>query len=354
MTKILLKKLPSLCVLIGLSGGAVWATEAEIAPRKEVIVTSQDGIPLIYSDGSLYGTAAFTARKVGWSTECKKEFKALGDVKKETYTRNDPTGAYVKGHQVDAPEKIADVYQKRLEIAYRCDPELRQKSVQAQAAGGGSAQPAAIVIKQEPSSSAQELIAQGTSSLAQGDYETAKQAFQTAANLGSAEAMFELGKMHRDGKGFPINATEAAFLYAMAANKGFAKAQHNLAAAYFKGVGVEENKEEARAWFEKAAAQGFSSSQKALKDFWPDSRVTAADLRRKRDEIQYKKAAYYSAKEIVDEWNKSSNKQVAPNKPDRIARTEARMTDHKKELDRLKTEYIIMKKIFDGQPRSEQ
>jgi len=52
------------------------------------------------------------------------------------------------------------------------------------------------------------------------DYRQAASLYQTAADLGNADAQFKLGQMHERGQGVPKNPRLADYWYRIAANQG--------------------------------------------------------------------------------------------------------------------------------------
>ena len=76
------------------------------------------------------------------------------------------------------------------------------------------------------------------------------------AELGDAEAQYNLGVMYRTGRGVPENDAEAVKWYRLAAEQGNVIAQNNLGIMYYQGDGVPENDLTAYVWFSVSAAQG--------------------------------------------------------------------------------------------------
>ena len=97
------------------------------------------------------------------------------------------------------------------------------------------------------------------------DYGQAFQSFKMAAEQGSAEAQFRLGKCYDKGEGVEQDYSEAVKWYLKAAEQGNAKAQFNLGNIYRKGEGVDQDYNEAVKWYRKAADQGNKNAIQALK-----------------------------------------------------------------------------------------
>jgi TPR repeat protein len=58
---------------------------------------------------------------------------------------------------------------------------------------------------------------------------------------------------------------EAVKQYRMAADLGYAEAQYNLGLCYIKGTSVVQDKAEALRWFVRAANQGFEPAKEVLR-----------------------------------------------------------------------------------------
>jgi uncharacterized protein len=62
------------------------------------------------------------------------------------------------------------------------------------------------------------------------DLGKAAELFQKVADLGNANAQFNLGQLYQNGEGVPKNLGKAAELYQKAANQGYAPASEKLKA----------------------------------------------------------------------------------------------------------------------------
>jgi len=87
--------------------------------------------------------------------------------------------------------------------------------------------------------------------------------FQKAAQQGSTEAQYWLGKLYEDSQ-LPQDYSQAANWYQKAAQQGLAKAQVRLGHLYSRGLGVSLNYNEAILWYGKAALQGDADAEHAL------------------------------------------------------------------------------------------
>lgn len=104
----------------------------------------------------------------------------------------------------------------------------------------------------------------GYQSYLNGDYDIAYQEWLPLAELGDAEAQYNLGVMHDEGAGREQNPAEAAAWYHKAARQGFVDAQANLALMYYHGHGVPCDHKEAGKWFGLAAKQGDAEAAASL------------------------------------------------------------------------------------------
>ena len=96
----------------------------------------------------------------------------------------------------------------------------------------------------------------GYQSYLKGDYTAAYDEWLPLAELGDAEAQFNLGVLYDEGAGVARNLETAADWYRKAAEQGFIDAQTNLGIMYYHGLGVERDLETAAHWFRLAADQG--------------------------------------------------------------------------------------------------
>ena len=106
--------------------------------------------------------------------------------------------------------------------------------------------------------------AEGTErDLSQGQTQTqdAVEAIRLAAELGVAEAQFNLGNMYDLGRGVPQDDAEAVRWYRLAAEQGGTGAQYNVGIMYQDGRGVPQDETEAVRWYRLAANQGFATAQ---------------------------------------------------------------------------------------------
>lgn len=93
-------------------------------------------------------------------------------------------------------------------------------------------------------------------------YRDAMRWYERAAEAGSANAQFLLGRMHEEGAaGRARDLEKAAELYRKAAEQGHALAQFSLALLYQEGRGVPKDPAQAAKWLEAAAQQGLREAQ---------------------------------------------------------------------------------------------
>ena len=89
-------------------------------------------------------------------------------------------------------------------------------------------------------------------------------ALAEAAELGDAQAQFELGLMHDEGRGVRQDDVEAAKWYLRAAGQGHADAQIALALMYYNGWGVPKDEGATEKWLRSASEQGHKQAQYRL------------------------------------------------------------------------------------------
>ncbi len=104
----------------------------------------------------------------------------------------------------------------------------------------------------------------GLDAYKRGDYDTALKEFQPLAELGDAEAQFNLGLLYVRGQGVPQDDQEAVRWYRLAADQDFASAQGLLGLMYYEGRGVPQDYTEAVKWYRLAAEQGLAVAQYKL------------------------------------------------------------------------------------------
>ncbi len=85
--------------------------------------------------------------------------------------------------------------------------------------------------------------------------------FERAASKGLAPAQFRYGSMLEKGQGAKKDLSQARQLYLAAAAKGNAKAMHNLAVLYAEGIDGKPDYGTAVKWFRQAAQRGIADSQ---------------------------------------------------------------------------------------------
>jgi TPR repeat protein len=104
-----------------------------------------------------------------------------------------------------------------------------------------------------------------------GRYADARRAFQAAADLGDAEGFYELGLLHRDGRGLPKSPERALTLFRSAAKAGCAGAQYELALCL-----AQTDKAEAERWLSRAAKTGHAAAMTRLADLFGERDPHAA------------------------------------------------------------------------------
>ena len=87
---------------------------------------------------------------------------------------------------------------------------------------------------------------------------------QEAANLGNAEAQFNLAKCYQNGTGVLKNIDKAIELFTLSANQGYAKAQYHLAVCYENSNGVPKDISKAIELYTLSANQNYAQAQNDL------------------------------------------------------------------------------------------
>ena len=92
------------------------------------------------------------------------------------------------------------------------------------------------------------------------DLKRAAEFYQQAAQLGLAEATYNLGTFYDEGKGVERNLTKAVELYQQAAQLGHAGAIYNLGVSYSEGSGVQQDLTKAVELYQQAAQLGHAGA----------------------------------------------------------------------------------------------
>ena len=108
------------------------------------------------------------------------------------------------------------------------------------------------------------ILGGGYQSYLKGDYKAAYDEWLPLAELGDAEAQFNLGVLYDEGAGVERDLATAADWYRKAATQGFIDAQTNLGIMYYHGLGVDRDHELAAHWFRLAADQGDAEARDYL------------------------------------------------------------------------------------------
>jgi TPR repeat protein len=95
-------------------------------------------------------------------------------------------------------------------------------------------------------------------------YDFAREVWQTLAEVGNGDALFNLGVLAEDGLGEPRSMSKAEALYSSAANAGNFKAQYRLGLLYFAGTQLPRDVDRARLFLTQAATHGDRDAQEML------------------------------------------------------------------------------------------
>ena len=108
------------------------------------------------------------------------------------------------------------------------------------------------------------ILGGGYQSYLKGDYQAAYNEWLPLAELGDAEAQYNLGVLHDEGAGVKQDLAAAVNWYQKAASQGFIDAQTNLGMMYYHGHGIERDYQAAARWFRQAAEQGDEEARECL------------------------------------------------------------------------------------------
>ena len=103
------------------------------------------------------------------------------------------------------------------------------------------------------------------------------QEYKAKAELGDAEAQFNLGFCYANGQGVRKDKEEAVKWFRRAAEQNYAPAQSNLGYCYDNGRGVVKDYVEAVKWYRKAAEQGHTEAQLNLGYCYANGQGVAKD-----------------------------------------------------------------------------
>jgi TPR repeat protein len=109
------------------------------------------------------------------------------------------------------------------------------------------------------------ILGGGYQSYLKGDFQAAFEEWLPLAELGDAEAQYNLGVMYDEGAGIDQDLAKAASWYRKAAEQGFVDAQTNLGMMHYAGQGITRDLAEAAEWFRRAASQGDQEAAGYLK-----------------------------------------------------------------------------------------
>jgi TPR repeat protein len=109
------------------------------------------------------------------------------------------------------------------------------------------------------------ILGGGYQSYLKGHFDAAHEEWLPLAELGDAEAQFNMGVMYDEGAGVQQDLAKAAEWYKKAAEQGFVDAQANLGMMYYHGQGVPCDHKSAVDWLQMAADQGDAEAYDFIK-----------------------------------------------------------------------------------------
>jgi len=115
------------------------------------------------------------------------------------------------------------------------------------------------------------ILGGGYQSYLKGDYKAAFEEWLPLAELGDAEAQYNLGVMYDQGASVDRDLDKAASWYRKAAEQGFLDAQTNLGMMYYRGEGVSSDSTEAARWLRLAADKGDTEAAALLEQITCES-----------------------------------------------------------------------------------
>jgi TPR repeat protein len=110
------------------------------------------------------------------------------------------------------------------------------------------------------------ILGGGYQAYLKGDFAAALGEWYPLAELGDAEAQYNIGVLYDEGAGVQQDYAEAARWYRKAAEQGFVDAQSNLGMMYYYGQGIAQDNEKAYLWFKRAAEQGDAEAAERLQE----------------------------------------------------------------------------------------
>ena len=109
------------------------------------------------------------------------------------------------------------------------------------------------------------------------DYQQAAECFSRVADSGNPDAQYFLGDIYENGEGVSQDYVEAAKRYRRSAAQGNVEAQYCFAALLEDGLGIVQDYAAAAEWYLKAADQGDSEAQYNLEDMYENGRGVPQD-----------------------------------------------------------------------------
>tara|TARA_R110000868_G_scaffold380784_5_gene647060 strand:+ start:43 stop:519 length:477 start_codon:yes stop_codon:yes gene_type:complete len=111
---------------------------------------------------------------------------------------------------------------------------------------------------------AAQLLQQGNTAIAKGQFKQAMPLYTQAAKLGNAQAQYELANLYLAGKHVKQNISKAVVLYKQSAQQGYAKAQYQLGKLMYNDQYFQHDWQQANHWVTQAAKQGDADAKALL------------------------------------------------------------------------------------------
>ena len=107
--------------------------------------------------------------------------------------------------------------------------------------------------------------------------------FLKAAEYGSAQAQYNVGKMYLNGIGVDRNGNTALKFFIKAANQHYSDALHQVGWMYTEGIGIKRNYSKGREWYGKSIIEGNTLAMSCMGEIYQYGRGVKMDLSRALD-----------------------------------------------------------------------
>ncbi|HTS18038.1 MAG TPA: hypothetical protein VMP11_10735 [Verrucomicrobiae bacterium] len=154
------------------------------------------------------------------------------------------------------------------------------------------------------------------------DWTTAVTALEKASSLGSASAMYDLGRLYVNGRGGVTDYGKAVGWYRKAAEAGEPQAMFDLGWAYEVGEAVTQDKEKAKEWYQRGAGRGNQRCVESLKRVQQALIEEDESRSRAQKEEQTRQAEEAERKRVAEEAERTRVAEAAQSRADTPVRTD--------------------------------